>query len=524
MNQIKQKSAQDLIYEVSIKIDCCDPSHQLSEILLTFLQAAIIVDNKLRTTRYKIIMLKNLSAIPLLLTIALCPPAVLHAASAALDSAPVTTELPFFRSAGGAAIVKGSFATQYAIRVAGVSGNRDTDNDLHERLRLDVYSPQRDTGYELHFFAAASQDLDGDRNRTGFFPLEDINDARDSWFSGYVYEAHYDLNRPAPYVTQLRIGRQAGTRDEPVFFDGIAADLALGSLMNMTAYGGASVHFYEIDQDWGSDLLGGAGIDLHPFRSTMLSLDYLHAEDERNLVGTSDQADELLSLRLRQRLGLFTRTMVAYRSLNGEPRDVKARLLQSFPSADLELSFTWFRQFREQNELSNELSPYFDILGSSFPYQTYDAKIRKAFGSHVAVDLGYYKRELLKERVENAFNREYERAFAVLQFSDIVKKGLSFSLTGDWWETLDREFTSAGFDAEYRFGKDRKKTRLNAGTYYSLYKFDYYILLGEREKVRTYYVKGGTPLTTSISLDISYEYEDSIENYSVARMGMRYDF
>ncbi len=470
-------------------------------------------------------MPKILYFIPLLLTIMLCPSAALHAASSsALDSSPVSARLPVLRSAGGAAVIRGSFSTQYAFRMAALSGSRDTDNDLHERLRVDVYSPQRDAGYELHFFASASQDLDGERNRTGFFPLEDINDARASWFSGYVYEAHYDLNRPLSFVTQLRIGRQAGTRDDPLFFDGIAVDLSLGSLVNLTAYGGASVHFYEVDQDWGSDLLGGAGIDIYPFRSTMLSLDYLHTEDERNLLGASDQSDELLSVRLRQRLGLFTRTMAAYRTLNGDPRDVKARIQQSFPSADIELSFTWFRQFRQQNELSNELSPYFDILGSSFPYQTYDAKIRKAFGSSVAVDIGYYKRELTGERAENAFNREYERAFAVLQLSDVVKKGLSFSLTGDRWETLDREFSSAGFDAEYRFGTDRRKTRLNAGTYYSLYKFDYYLLLGEREKVRTYYIKGRTPLTASMSVDVSYEYEDSIENYSVARMGMRYDF
>ena len=205
----------------------------------------------------------------------------------------------------------------------------------------------------------------------------------------------------------------------------------MGRRLNLTVYGGAAAHFYEINDSWGSDFLHGAGIDYSPFNSTMLSLDYLDVHDERDPFLGEDQGDRHYSIALRQRFTPFLRAMAKYRSLNKEPRDIKARVIQAFPEADLELSLSYFKQFRTQNELSNEFSPYFDVLGQSVPFQSYDVKVRKMFGRHYALDIGYFQRSLVEAQEENAFNRDYKRAFGVFEMGDLLLDGLTFSLSGD---------------------------------------------------------------------------------------------
>ena len=419
--------------------------------------------------------------------------------------------------------LKGSFSADYQFRTTEVSGDRVSDNDLYEKLRLDsIGSPAK--GYEFHLLATARQDLDGDQNETGFFPFEDIGDTYDTSWRGYVYEGHIDLNNPLPHVTQLRFGRQAGAAEEPVFFDGLVADLTVTHNLNLTVYGGASVHHYELEYDWGSDTLGGARIEYFPFRRTKLSLDYLYVDDERDLILGTDQQNDLLSFKVHQRLGPSLRTMAGFRYLDDEPRDMKVRAIKSFLDAGMELSLTYFRQSREQNELSNELSPFYDVMGTSDPFESIDMKLRKFFGRRYTLDLGYFHRDLIKDREENAFNRQYERAFAMFGINDVFSERMSLAITGEYWETGDTEYTSGGLDAEYRLKRGQKSTKIIAGTYYSLYKYDYYILLGEREHVQTYYLKTKMPLGMGLTMNARYEYEDSIEDYHTLKVGVRYDF
>ncbi len=417
----------------------------------------------------------------------------------------------------------GYLSSKYIVRTAYSSGEQTSDQDIFVQMRFDATRKEQQ-GKEFHFLGVLRGDLDGNRNRQGFYPFEDIGDAYGSWAAGYAYEAHLDMNHLLPHLTQLRVGRQAGTRDEAIFFDGVGADIAVTDGLNMTAYGGAAVHFYEADNDWGSDTLGGLGVDYSPVRATGISVDYFAVHDRRNAFSFTDKNDQLFSVRLRQRLSTYSRIMARYRYLNGEPRDLTVRAVDAFPLADMQFSVSYVKQFSTQDELSNELSPYYDVLGQSRPYQSFDGKMRKLFGRQVALDLGYFERSLLEAGDENAFNRAYKRYYSVLEVSDVLREGLTLSVIGEHWETRSRAFNSAGFDAGYAFKHAAKNGRINAGTYYSLYRYDYYIQLGERQQVRTYYVKGKMPLNRNYSLSGSYEYEDSVENYQTAKVEISYAF
>ncbi len=429
------------------------------------------------------------------------------------------------KSSDGLFKMTGYISGRYVYRSAYTSDNQWRDQDIFGELRLDVTMP-KENRYEFHFFGTARDDFSDNRNQTTFNPLKDIGDTYQASYHGYLYEAHLDINNPFPYFTQIRMGRQAGTRDEQVFFDGIAADIRAASALNMTLYGGAAVHLYEINNHWGEDTLAGAGLDYSPWSRTRVSLDYLSVKDEQTsptTPTTTDLQDQMISLKLWQSFGSFMKASAKYRYLNGEPRDLSVRAVSAFPEADIEMNVNYFRQFRIQNELSNELSLFYAVIGKSSPYQSIDVKLRKLFGPHYAVDVGYFKRGLLEENQESNLDSDYNRFFLLFEIIDLPKDGLSFTLTGEHWETNGREYDSAGFDAGYAF-KNKKSASINIGTYYSLYKYDYYIEEGLRQNVRTYYVNGRYPLGKGFSINGGYEYESSIENYQTLKLGMRYDF
>ncbi len=421
--------------------------------------------------------------------------------------------------------VNGYVSTRYIYRTTKTSEQRFTDQDAFGDLRFDVTSPKEHSA-EFHFFGAARSDLDGGQNTSTFHPFEDAADTHRSRASGYVYEAHLDLNDPLSKVTQLRLGRQSGTRDEPVFFDGLAVDVG-GEKLNLTLYGGAAVHFYEIDNRWGKDVLGGAGLDVHPTTQTGLSLDYLAVKEERTFTDAdATLRDRFFAVKLTQRFAQYNRVTAKYRHLNSGPRDIAIQTSAVYPEGEAEMSVGYFRQFRTQKELSNEFSLLFDVIGRSAPYESYDIKIRKFFAGVLAIDLGYFKRALLDAaRDRGPFDREFTRKYLDAEVSGLIIPGLSWTVITEWWSSGQRTFRTLGSDLTYAFRKKSgKQAKVSVGTSYSLYKYDYYIDLGAREQVRTYYLTSKYPLGAQLSLNAGYEFEHGIENYQTVKAGMRYDY
>jgi len=232
---------------------------------------------------------------------------------------------------GPSVTVNGYFNARYMFRSAETaSGDIARDQDVYGELRIDLTAPKSGT-YEFHFMGNVRSDLDGHRDIHTYYPLEDIGDTGQQSTMGNVYEAHLDLNDPFPRVTQIRLGRQAGTRDEQVFFDGIALEVRPVPKINLTVYGGAAVHFYEISRSEGDDSLAGVGIDLYPTSLTGMSLDYLTVKDARNYLTLTDVRNDLVSLKLWQRFGENVKATAKARYQDSDFRDASLRLLGSFP-------------------------------------------------------------------------------------------------------------------------------------------------------------------------------------------------
>jgi len=444
--------------------------------------------------------------------------------SFAVEPAPVVPAFPSASiSPDPATAVNGYLSARYVYRSAPYSGGKTSDQDVFGDLRLDVTRP-KDNRYEFHFLGSVRSDLDGGQDGSGFSPLYDIGDSYGQSTISYLYEANAVLNSPVQHVTRVRVGRQSGTRDEPVVFDGVAMDVG-SETVNVTLYGGAAMHFYEVNRHWGKDTLEGAGLDYTPRPGTGMSVDFLAVKDKREF--TSEDAtvyDRMVSLKVWQQFEPYTRVSAKYRYLDGEPRDLTIAASAVWPAADIDAAASYFRQFRPQNEQTTDLSLYYDVMGVSAPYQSFDIKLRKFIAERVAVDLGYFERELLDLSDGGPFNKEFWRAYVDVEVMDLVLNNLSGTLLLEQWESQGRSFNAVGADLSYKIKKNRKEARISIGTNYSLYKYDYYTELGVREQVRTWYLTGKYPLNNGLSVNGGYEYENGFETYQTLRLGMRYDF
>ncbi len=388
------------------------------------------------------------------------------------------------------------------------NGNKKLkDQDYFGQTRFDLTMPETKR-FEFHFFGTLRTDKDRESEK-GYRAFKDIGDATMSDSSGYLFEAHFDFNYLLPILKQLRLGRQVGTRDEPVFFDGLGADFDLSRSVKLTIYAGSAVHFDEHQP--GSDFLQGFGIDFIPLKTSKLGLDYLEMVDERRLA--ADTSDQCVSLKMWQQFSSFYRAMVKIRTLNGEKRNIKLLSVNEFPGQELKLNATYFRQFIVQNELSNELAVFYDIMGTSYPYHRFDVQIWKSLGSFFGLGLGHLQRKLIEEIDENetyrvyTFNLEYTRNYLVFEIDDLPVKGLSITLNSEYWATGAKEVNTGGFDIGYRTGKTIQSARINAGTFFSLHKYDYYDKV-EKSDVQTWYLEGQFPLFRDWRLKGKYEFEN----------------
>jgi hypothetical protein len=402
-----------------------------------------------------------------------------------------------------------------------LAGNSAQDRDTFLALRLDVTMP-REQRYEAHLHAAARRDLDGGSDAAEYAPFEDSGDSWASSWSAQVYEAHFDVNYLYRSLAQLRLGRQAGQRDEPIFFDGIAADLDLSKRFRATAYGGYAVHFFELQQETTDDPLAGAGVDYLPHPATEVSLDYLATRDLRAPDARRD--DRLTSLRVRQHFSPHWRGLLKARALNGETRDARLRVLGQVPAAELTLSASYYRQLATLNELTTEEDPYSDVIGQSLPYHTLDCNLRWQPAASYALDLGYYGRRLLDDADQGPFNREFSRSYLAVDADALLVAGLSITASGERWQSLDTDTRTAGIDLAYRAGSGRRVARYSAGSAYQLFVYDHYLQLGERTGVRTHYLRARLPVGASFLISGDYERETGLDTYDTLKIGARYDF
>jgi hypothetical protein len=131
-------------------------------------------------------------------------------------------------------------------------------------------------------------------------------------------------------------------------------------------------------------------------------------------------------------------------------------------------------------------------------------------------------RDLVEDTTETNFNHEYERYFLTFSVYDFWLEDTEFSVTGEQWSS-DDDVRTLGFEAEKKFSKSFE---VKAGSYYSLFKYDYYTE-EERDDVRTAFVEleFKPDWKKNVAFEIRYEAEDDdFDVYHTLKTGIKYNF
>ena len=395
--------------------------------------------------------------------------------------------------------------------------DNEEDQDFYQYLSLELGKEGRDkvTG---SFFGRVSIDTDGRQSNDSFYPFSEITDSYNDSINGRVYQAYLDFHEVG-YLSKLRLGRQYVYEGEPIQFDGGRVELKpYWNDIDLSFYGGVPTHLYESSMS--GDWILGTGIEGRPLDKTRLRLDYVYAEDDSGIWG--DHNNDLLIFSGWQKVHENLSLNGKYSFLDKKERDASLRANLDYPDKDISFQASYFRQLETLQDFVVEFSPFYPVLGEYYPYHQYDFSFRKGFGEKFGAEAGLTMRDLVDDTTETIFNHQYDRYFLTLSAYDVWLPDTEFSVTAEQWSSQD-DIRTLGFEAGKKFGKSFE---VKAGSYYSLFKYDYYTG-EERDDVRTAFVELELKpwKKKDVEFDIRYEAEDDdFDVYHTIRTGVKCNF
>lgn len=413
-----------------------------------------------------------------------------------------------------------------------LEGEDGSDHDFYESLSLN-YGNSSDDKISGRFYGTLREDIEDPSSQ-----FRSIDDTYNKSIRGYIYELYSSVNNIG-VVENVKIGRQYLDNAENLHLDGLHLSFKPFKNVRLASYGGIPVHFFESSSD--GDWISGVSAETKPLENSTIRLDYIFTAD--NSADLGEHQDNLLILSAWQRIFTWWSVFGRYSKLDSISRDAQFRSSWNFPSANLDIQFSYYKQPQLLDDFTIEFDEFVPIIGGYEPYDQYTLDIYKGIGQYIGINLGGSLRELKDESDERAFNHDYERYYLTCSIFNYPIKGLTSSITGEDYETAGDDVQSLSFDVSKDFNK---RLKISLGTYYTLYKFDNsaapelissdnlstnQFLLDEplketeRDNVRSYYIKVKKKISDRWEISGKYELErfDS-DTFHTIETGLRLKF
>ncbi len=382
---------------------------------------------------------------------------------------------------------------EYRGRVASsyVNPNLYSDEESDHDVRLLVSSGIRDSSAHFRGYLSAGAWLDVDGrpatgDSTAFASSYDLDSSL--WLDVFSLYGEYQSEG---MFRLARVGRQAVEFGLPIVIDGALFEvrpLAPAPWLDIFAFGGRSVHFFEAGQDLLEDWVGSAGLVVRPARRLRLVVDYRFLLEETGIV--EELTDHTYGLEAWYAPLDWFSAKAYGRGIGSEASHVGGATRMAWHNLGLGIDLKVDSQVSELREVNEVENPYFAILGASLPHTRWGLDLWKSFNTSAGdygVHAGWTGRANHED--ETTFNRDYGKLYLLVEASDIGIKGPFVSLTvenhfANLTPTFDEEgVLTAGGAAGYR----NRAVRAEAGSYYQRFKYDYYDDVKEYENVRTFY-------------------------------------
>jgi len=391
---------------------------------------------------------------------------------------------------------------------------QDSDTDLYEIVTLSYGNPEKDA-VTAALSARLAEDLDGNRKVQGFYPFSSVDDRYRSFATQRLYTAYLDL-RPPDSGVFLRAGRQVLEEfPEAVSMDGGLFRYQASSQVALSLFGGLPVNLFESSP--AGDAMYGVSAEWAPTpdRQGRYRVEYLHLRDE-NVFGL--HRDDLVGFSLDESAGFFN-VHARYTLLEGNSRDLVARLTGAVPDAGFLFQFQGTYVFHRIEALSYALDPYASFLMDLQPYLDLVLRASKSFGEAVSLDASFTARQLVRNGVETTYNHEFKR----FELAPTVNpfETLSLRVSADYWNSSASDFWTISGDLSWSLHRD---IVLSAGTTYALYSIDAFTG-EEHERVRSYSLALKWKVTKASSIEARFSFEkNSVDSFRVLEVGFRHAF
>lgn len=400
--------------------------------------------------------------------------------------------------------ISGNFKAQYEGRWA----EGEDDHDLYEYFRFKT-KDFFDNRVSIAGSGRLTEDLDGHEAKDGTF--RDILDTYDRSYNGRLYYLYADIKNPVIDKSNLRLGRQYQYSVETILFDGAKYEQQLGPI-GTYVFGGMRTSQYSSTY---FDTVAGSGMSVRPFVDTMTNLDYVRIEDDDYI---DDEVGFSLWQKIYEDLSLYGR----YTVLNMRAKDFLVKLSWDKIEWDASVQLSYFRFLNSIADQSNNISPFYQILGTFEPFDLISLTCYKGLGEKFGISSGVDYRSVIDKDEKNTFNRDYNRTFFSFVVNNVLLQESRAAFTVEYWNTKGADHSA---DLGVDFGKKIGRFDVGAGTGYSLYKYNYDGSSGleslldseytrdieQKINVRTYYLRVKYFLTkqSDVSLRWSSEVSDT---------------
>ena len=328
---------------------------------------------------------------------------------------------------------------------------------------------------------------------------------------------------PGTVLRSIAAGRQEAAYGLPGAFDGLSLTLRPAPMLDVFAFGGRSVHFFEVDPDLFENWLASAGVALRG-DWWRLEADYrFMAEDVATFPADptqSSKSDPTTKVSLTNhgyglaawlRHGDWLNAKVQVRGLDDQLQLVGGAVHAEWLAQELGVDARLDVQPSTLRELNEFDSPFFLTLGESRPHLKARVDLFKNFTTPAGlygIHLGGDARQLI-DAEESAFNRNLLRGYLLLSAQKIAGTGLYLSALGE----INRIPNPASGTDEALWavggalGFDKKPFKAEVGSAFHRYDYVYYQSPEERADVREFYGDVKVKVLDWLALRGRYSYE-----------------
>lgn len=398
-----------------------------------------------------------------------------------------------------------SFIAEEQARVRAALSPDEVDMDA--RVFIDTEISEASGHFSLSGALGLWADLDGVPPADQPTVFAEVHDPRafPLWVDVYALQARYQSHG---LLHSARAGRIVVDHGLPRSVDGLELEFnVIEHWLDVFAYGGRSVHFFETEAAMFEDWVGAVGVASRPLHNLRIECEALiQREDTDNKQGLTEagygakawyRQSDWMDLRAYVR-GIDTALSHAGGALRlrWQPWGVGTELRVRSQLIALE----------EQSEFED---PYYSTLGSSEAFVRGRWDIWKELGSDwgdYALHLGVDGRQLLGGEV-STFNRNFAYAYAELVGQDVVVKG-PFARLALERQAVDMDFSGQGYwtmSGSAGYAKGSFKAEL--GSRYDAYKYTYYQSVDEFQDVQSYFASLQYKPAGQFSIRARYLYE-----------------